>query len=326
MDKKIPDRRALEKMTSDLARSMKGKNFKTTKEANKYLEGIMDKSELPERATKDAIQVAQDLMYDAWESDDRNERISLAHKSLSISPDCADAYVLLAEETAKTPEEAKVFYQKGVEAGERALGKKAFKEDVEYFWGIIETRPYMRARLGLAQCLWSLGEYNKAIGHHREMLKLNPGDNQGIRYIFAACLAKLGRYDELEKHLNLKEYKDDCAPDWCYTKALLTFIRKGPSKKANKQLATAIEYNPHVPEYLSGKKTVPKILPGMITMGGEDEAFCYASDLLTTWQKVPDAIEWLKEQARIKPEFPKVGRNYPCPCGSGKKYKKCCGK
>ena len=27
----------------------------------------------------------------------------------------------------------------------------------------------------------------------------------------------------------------------------------------------------------------------------------------------------------IKLEKPKVGRNAPCPCGSGKKYKKCCG-
>jgi SEC-C motif-containing protein len=25
------------------------------------------------------------------------------------------------------------------------------------------------------------------------------------------------------------------------------------------------------------------------------------------------------------PELAKVGRNDPCPCGSGKKYKKCCG-
>ncbi|MBC6995220.1 SEC-C domain-containing protein [Lewinella lacunae] len=23
---------------------------------------------------------------------------------------------------------------------------------------------------------------------------------------------------------------------------------------------------------------------------------------------------------------PKIGRNAPCPCGSGKKYKNCCGK
>ncbi len=29
---------------------------------------------------------------------------------------------------------------------------------------------------------------------------------------------------------------------------------------------------------------------------------------------------------QIKLEQPKVGRNEPCPCGSGKKYKKCCGK
>ena len=33
-------------------------------------------------------------------------------------------------------------------------------------------------------------------------------------------------------------------------------------------------------------------------------------------------------QAKAKPvrTGPKVGRNDPCPCGSGKKYKKCCGR
>jgi uncharacterized protein YecA (UPF0149 family) len=28
----------------------------------------------------------------------------------------------------------------------------------------------------------------------------------------------------------------------------------------------------------------------------------------------------------IRRDAPKVGRNDPCPCGSGKKYKKCCGR
>jgi uncharacterized protein YecA (UPF0149 family) len=28
----------------------------------------------------------------------------------------------------------------------------------------------------------------------------------------------------------------------------------------------------------------------------------------------------------VKRDAPKVGRNDPCSCGSGKKYKKCCGK
>ena len=31
-------------------------------------------------------------------------------------------------------------------------------------------------------------------------------------------------------------------------------------------------------------------------------------------------------QEPIRREQPKVGRNDPCPCGSGKKWKKCCGK
>jgi preprotein translocase subunit SecA len=33
-----------------------------------------------------------------------------------------------------------------------------------------------------------------------------------------------------------------------------------------------------------------------------------------------------QKQRTVKRDVPKVGRNDPCPCGSGKKYKKCCGK
>jgi uncharacterized protein YecA (UPF0149 family) len=33
--------------------------------------------------------------------------------------------------------------------------------------------------------------------------------------------------------------------------------------------------------------------------------------------------KWQSERQAVSN---KVGRNEPCPCGSGKKYKKCCGK
>ena len=41
--------------------------------------------------------------------------------------------------------------------------------------------------------------------------------------------------------------------------------------------------------------------------------------------------EWLYSVGSVKPmtvvrEGAKIGRNDPCPCGSGKKYKKCCGR
>jgi len=33
-----------------------------------------------------------------------------------------------------------------------------------------------------------------------------------------------------------------------------------------------------------------------------------------------------KIELPIKRDLPKVGRNDPCPCGSGKKFKSCCGR
>jgi preprotein translocase subunit SecA len=36
-------------------------------------------------------------------------------------------------------------------------------------------------------------------------------------------------------------------------------------------------------------------------------------------------IEETTETKTVRRQGVKVGRNAPCPCGSGKKYKKCCG-
>ena len=52
---------------------------------------------------------------------------------------------------------------------------------------------------------------------------------------------------------------------------------------------------------------------------------------LEEWNAIFDADkqkELYKEQKAsqtVRNEGPKIGRNDPCPCGSGKKYKKCCG-
>ena len=176
------------------------------------------------------LQEAQDLMYQAWETRSRQARIALAKRALAISPLCADAYVLLAEEGAKSVAEAKELYARGVEAGELALGPKAFKEDVGLFWGFLETRPYMRARAGLAQALWALGDRDEAVAHYRDMLRLNPGDNQGIRYILASALLETGNDQALQELL--EAYDEDGSPYWTYTKALLAFRVSGATKEA----------------------------------------------------------------------------------------------
>ena len=325
---KIKDRRAMEKVHSDLGRFMRGKNFTSTDEANKQLKELMDKHghRVPAAPPSNALESAQDVMYEAWDQNDKKERIRLARKALAVSPDCADAYVLLAEESAASLSEEKQLFQKGVAAGERALGREGLKKHEGHFWGVLETRPYMRARLGLAQALWEMRAYEEAISHYREMLRLNPGDNQGIRYVLVYSLAHLSKYDELADFLESKEYPDDCAPDWLYTKALICFIKTGASPEANALLGQAKRYNSHVPDYLTGRKMIPDILPDMIKAGGEDEGYCYAEKFLPIWRKVPGAIDWLNGRTGNVFSLGGADRNLPCPCGSGKKYKKCCGK
>jgi len=39
-----------------------------------------------------------------------------------------------------------------------------------------------------------------------------------------------------------------------------------------------------------------------------------------------ERIDFVKQIQSKSESIPKVGRNVPCPCGSGKKYKNCCGK
>ena len=80
---------------------------------------------------------------------EHNKCVAMARRALEISTDCADAYVMLAEETARTAQDALDLYQKGVAACARALGPELFEEKIGYFWGISETRPYMRALKGL---------------------------------------------------------------------------------------------------------------------------------------------------------------------------------
>jgi tetratricopeptide (TPR) repeat protein len=246
---------------------------------------------------EDQAMRAQDVMYQAWEESNPARRISLAHQALKISPDCADAYVLLAEEEADTLQRALDLYQKGMTAGRRALGEDYFKGNTGYFWGLLETRPYMRALEGKASCLWQLGRRQDALEIYYEMLHLNPGDNQGVRYMLADLLLSMDRDTDLAKLL--RQFKDDTSAVWCFTQALLEFRKAGASPKANRLIQAALEFNPHVLPYLSIKKRIPKRLPDYIGFGDENEASVYAANHLNYWRRTPGALDWLQGQADV---------------------------
>ena len=243
-----------------------------------------------------AVDEAQELMYDAWEASGA-ERVALARSALDISPLCADAYVLLAEEGAHTEQDVLDLYRRGVEAGERALGDE-FDELAGQFWGFLQTRPYMRARAGLAATLWRQGDQQAAIGHYRSLLILNPNDNQGIRYLLATAL--LARNELAELRDLLRQYEEDRSAAWAYTLALLAYRDQDPDGSAIAR--EAWEANLHVPAMLAGLSRLAPSRDGYISMGGADEATAYVEENGAAWRAVPGAIEWLLERtAELKP-------------------------
>jgi tetratricopeptide (TPR) repeat protein len=189
------------------------------------------------------------------------------------------------------PQAALNLYEQGVAAAERVLGEEAFRDLEGEFWGFLETRPYMRARHGLAECLWVDGRHEEAIDHYREMLRLNPADDQGIRYLLAGGLMELGRDEEAEALLGAY-VQDECA-EWLYTLALIAFRKEGDSPRSEAMLARSLEANLHVPDYLLAREEPPAEAPEFIAAGDEDEAAAYAIRYRDLWRKTPGALEWL---------------------------------
>jgi len=256
------------------------------------------------RSRDDAIAKAQDVMLRSVGSTTSRSRIALAHKALTISPLCADAYNLLAAEAA-TPTEERDLYARGLDAGELALGPEGFEEYDGHFWGFLETRPYMRARHGLALALLQLGEEEEAMKHFRAMLKLNPGDNQGIRYLLLGCLLK--RDDIAAVKELLAAYEDEWSAYWLYTRALLAF-REGhaPEQQAVRLVQDAWSANQHVPAILAGAEPAVTSRSGYITMGGSDEATDYVRDCGPAWRQTPGAVAWLNRHVAALPKKPRT--------------------
>jgi tetratricopeptide (TPR) repeat protein len=243
---------------------------------------------------------AQVVMDRAFAACEESSRCALAHEALDICPDCADAYVVLAEH-CKSRKETLRLYQQGVAAGERALGREGFQQAIGHFWGILDTRPYMRARMGLALSLWTAGRREEAAEHLRDMLRLNPNDNQGVRYTLAGFLLALDRDEELAKLID--QYPEGTAT-WTWTEALLAFRKQGETTESNQLLDFAKRTNKHVPKWLLGRQLPPMEQPDSYSPGSEEEALIYLSNFLAGWKATPGAIAWLRGREGPKPVQP----------------------
>jgi tetratricopeptide (TPR) repeat protein len=239
------------------------------------------------------IERAQDLVYRAFDARGRR-RIQLARKALELSPDCADAYVLLAEACPDSAA-ARDLYAQGVAAGERALGAALSDEEPGHFWADVRRRPYMRARFGLARCLEDLDRRAEAALHYRELLRLDAEDHQGVRYSLLTTLLVLGLDDEVDSLL--LRFGDEPTALWRYGRALSAFRRGGNGPDSRQRLREALRANRHVPGYLTGASEWTGPSPDSYAPGSREEAVICLEEQGEAWDATPGALDWLAAHA-----------------------------
>jgi tetratricopeptide (TPR) repeat protein len=287
--------RWMEGMQSDVHRLLEEQDFASEKDMKRFINENITGKKVPHRPPRTSLEQAQDIIYQAFETHGRKQ-LQLAHKALEICPDCADAYVLMAEQCGDV-QKAKGLYEQGILAAERDLGKEFFEKEAGHFWGILKTRPFMRAKMGFAQCLDDLGQLNEAAENYRELLRLNPNDNQAARHFLLCCLLEMNA-DEKAEDL-LKQYKyDNKLAIGAYGKVLLAFRQKGNTAAVRKYLDKALDVNEYVPDYLLGYEDIPPF-PQSYSLGSEEEAALCADMLGSAWEKTPGALEWLDSQIYI---------------------------
>jgi tetratricopeptide (TPR) repeat protein len=138
----------------------------------------------PEDPFNDPITRCNDLKA----AEERDKAVEILMNLCRADLRCLDAHSHLgAFEFDHSPEKALLHFEVGLRIGELSLG-----EDFTGVlpWGHIDNRPFLRCMHGYGLCLWRLGHFDEAGRIFRQMLWLNPSDNQGVRFLIDEVAAK----------------------------------------------------------------------------------------------------------------------------------------
>lgn len=244
---------------------------------------------------------SDDLLFEAYDEPVKSKAIKLAKQALEINPDNIDAENFITKFETNTIKKLGK-YRETLDKEQAKLEKEDFfnKENIGIFWGLMETRPYMRTKHCYMLTLMELGRYTEAIKQGEELLKLCESDNQGIRYLIMGLYAVLERFDECEKIYN--SYSDDST--FMLFPLSIMYYKKGDYKKSKKILKVIQENNEYILEYLKQKIKFTKVKidniedKGTYSWGSEAEAYFVVKDYKYLLEAAPTFIEFIEREIK----------------------------
>lgn len=276
----------------DLHKLLEKQQFGSMAEIEAFMEQV-SKGPIPKLEPENEKEEAEDLVYEAMDLEG-DEQKNLIMEALDLDPDCIAAYHVLGDAEI-SPAIALAFFERGIVIGaERFQSEEYLKENKGHFWGLTETRPFMRCLQGAADCQFFLGRVFEAMAIWTLMLELNPNDNQGVRYNLMLSLAGFGDHEQFEQ-LN-KQFSDDASAAAHFNRVLNLFTKHGPGPQALQALQVARSKNKFVVPLLLKSDLPPYGVSGY-TLGSEEEAIAYMDKAHMVWSGVPGAKDWLKRVA-----------------------------
>jgi tetratricopeptide (TPR) repeat protein len=235
------------------------------------------------RQAEETLDEGLDLLYIGNEE----EAGRYFFKSIEIDPTYADGYNHMANIAWRKGDwkQAEGLYRKAIDFAEPEV-KDIPKGN---FWGVLESRPYMRSLHGLGLTAWKQGRLEEAKDIFEKMLKLNSNDNQGARYIIGPIYHQMGNLDKAIKWYvrNL----DD--PDNLYN-YVLALIQQNELEVAARMLVSAIFENPYVAPMLLKDKLPESDWWHGSNLAEPQYAEDYMSEYHSWWEKEESALRLLR--------------------------------
>ncbi|OUM68544.1 hypothetical protein PIROE2DRAFT_3679 [Piromyces sp. E2] len=240
------------------------------------------------------------ILEEAYEATTKEEKIELAQSALEVYPDNIDAELYIAsfeEDKFKKLstlesiiEKAKTILENGNYFSEQYIG---------HFWGILETRPYMRAKHQKLLLFLDLERYSDALEESEELLKLCESDNLGIRYTLLGLYCYFERYEECEKLFN--NY-DESSTRLLLPMAIM-YYKQDNFEKSKEVLQEINENNPHLKQQLKRKDKTCLFEEAenlkYYSFGGKDEAILVVRELNYLLESVPEFLDFVEQSLTL---------------------------
>ncbi len=265
---------------------------KTEEELNEKLQEFIQKYNAGEIEYENTIlDDAYELLEQAENTKSKTQAIKYAKKAYDMCPACLDA-LLFQVHLEDNPLKMWRLLEDGLEYEKCRLKDEGYfdKDNVGHFYGIFETRPYIRGLFDKANYLILDGKMKQACAVCKEILRLNENDNLGARYVLMAIYAFLEEENDM-----LKLYKKYPEEQLVMLFPLfILYYKQGNDDKTKEYLNRINKANPNFIKFFKGTMRENKdIEEGYYCNGDSSEVIMYFSQYDFLIKTVPGIVYYI---------------------------------